>query len=78
MMSGPSPHITELLLAWNKGEDQALDRLMPLVQDELHRLAHGGTIQVALDEAAVIAHEPSADLVALDEALKALACSSET
>ena len=141
MMSGPSAHITELLLAWNKGDDQALDRLMPLVQDELHRLAHryiagerpghplqttalvneaylrlidssrvrwqnrahffavsaqlmrrilvdaartrhklkrgGGAIQVALDEAAVIAYEPSADLVALDEALKTLAAFDE-
>jgi RNA polymerase sigma factor (TIGR02999 family) len=141
MMIGPSPHITELLLAWNKGDDQALDRLMPLVHDELHRLAHhyiagerpghplqttalvneaylrlidssrvrwhnrahffavsaqlmrrilvdmararqklkrgGGAIQVALDEAAVLAHEPSADLVALDEALNTLAAFDE-
>ena len=40
MMSDPPTHITELLLAWNAGDDQALDRLMPLVHDELHRLAH--------------------------------------
>jgi RNA polymerase sigma factor (TIGR02999 family) len=32
--------ITELLLAWNQGDEQALDRLMPLVHRELHRLAH--------------------------------------
>ncbi len=32
--------ITQLLLAWNEGDEQALARLMPLVQDELHRLAH--------------------------------------
>ena len=32
--------ITELLLAWNRGDEQALNRLMPLVQGELHRLAH--------------------------------------
>jgi RNA polymerase sigma-70 factor (ECF subfamily) len=35
-----SQEITQLLLAWNEGDGQALDRLMPLVQDELHRLAH--------------------------------------
>ena len=32
--------ITELLLAWNAGDDEALARLIPLVQDELRRLAH--------------------------------------
>ena len=31
---------TELLLAWNNGEDKALERLVPLVHDELRRLAH--------------------------------------
>jgi RNA polymerase sigma factor (TIGR02999 family) len=35
-----SEDITELLLAWHGGDNQALDRLMPLVQDELRRLAH--------------------------------------
>ena len=30
---------TELLLAWNRGETQALDELMPLVHHELRRLA---------------------------------------
>ena len=39
-MSDASQDVTELLLAWNQGDDQALARLMPLVQDELHRLAH--------------------------------------
>ena len=33
--SGP----TELLRAWSHGDGSALDRLMPLVYDELHRLA---------------------------------------
>jgi RNA polymerase sigma factor (TIGR02999 family) len=33
--------ITELLLAWNNGDEQALDRLVPLVHDQLRRLAHG-------------------------------------
>ena len=35
-----SQNITTLLLAWNAGDREALSRLMPLVQDELHRLAH--------------------------------------
>ena len=39
MMHGASQEITELLLAWNAGDGQALDRLMPLVHGELHRLA---------------------------------------
>lgn len=31
--------ITSLLLAWNKGDDCALVKLMPLVESELHRIA---------------------------------------
>ena len=37
----PSPeHVTDLLLAWNVGDTSALDRLVPIVEAELHRLAH--------------------------------------
>lgn len=39
-MRGAPNDITELLLAWNQGDEQALQELMPLVQYELHRLAH--------------------------------------
>ena len=36
----PSTHeITQLLVAWNNGDAVALDRLMPLVHKELHRIA---------------------------------------
>jgi RNA polymerase sigma factor (TIGR02999 family) len=36
-----SPHeVTHLLLAWRRGDVAALDRLIPLVYEELHRLAH--------------------------------------
>jgi len=35
-----APSITDLLLAWNDGDADALDRLIPLVERELHRLAH--------------------------------------
>ena len=134
----PSAHeVTRLLQAWSEGDQSALDRLIPLVYQELHRLAHhymvrersGHTLQTTallneaylrmvdsakpswqsrthfyavsaqvmrrilvdwarsrqalkrggeaqpleLDEALVVADAPGADLVALDDALKALA-----
>ena len=33
------PDITGLLLAWRRGDDAALSRLIPLVEHELHRIA---------------------------------------
>lgn len=37
----PAPReVTQLLVAWGDGDRSALDKLMPLVYDELHRLAH--------------------------------------
>ena len=39
MPSSPN-EVTELLQRWKSGDDQALDRLTPLVYDQLHRLAH--------------------------------------
>jgi len=39
-MSSSSKEITELLVAWGNGNRAALDKLTPLVYDELHRLAH--------------------------------------
>jgi RNA polymerase sigma factor (TIGR02999 family) len=39
-LSSPS-EITELLVCWGDGDRAALDRLLPLVEGELHRLAHG-------------------------------------
>jgi RNA polymerase sigma-70 factor (ECF subfamily) len=32
--------VTEMLVAWSNGDGSALERLIPLVHDELHRLAH--------------------------------------
>lgn len=32
--------MTDLLAAWSDGDREALDRLLPLVERELHRLAH--------------------------------------
>jgi len=134
----PSPQeISQLLVAWSKGDQAALEKLMPLVYSELHRIAkrymerenpghtlqttaliheaylrladqpqaswqnrahffgvaarvmrhilvdyararnrmkQGGDVQhVSLEEAAVVSREPAAELVALDDALSALA-----
>lgn len=128
--------VTDLLIAWNDGDPSALDRLIPLVEGELRRLAHrhmrrespahtlqttalvnevylklvdqsrahwhnrahffsiaaqimrrilvdyarrnlrkkrgGGAPELPLDEAAVLTHEKSAEMLALDEALARL------
>ena len=129
--------VTQLLLAWNQGDEAALEKLIPLVHGELRRVARrymrrerpghtlqasalvnevylrlvdggdvrwhdrahffaisarlmrrilvdhararrsqkrgGGTAEVSLDEALTVSHEPGHDLVALDDALTALA-----
>jgi len=132
-----APHeVTTLLKKWSDGDERALEQLMPLVHDELHRLAHqhmrregqghilqtsalineaylrlvdqpqirwenrnhffgiaarlmrrilvddarkrnaakrgGSLIQAPLDEAATVADEQSANVAALDDALKIL------
>ena len=133
--------VTEMLVAWSNGDKSALERLIPLVHNELHRLAHrymnrerpghmlqtsalvneaylrlvdashvrwqnrahffavsaqlmrrilvdfarsrnylkrgGDPVQVSLDEALAISPEQNSDLVALDEALNALAAIDE-
>ena len=38
-MTGPDSGITQLLKQWRSGEQTALDQLLPLVYDELHRVA---------------------------------------
>jgi len=138
MMDSPgSAAITRLLVDWRGGDQAALEQLMPLVHDELRRLARrhmahervghtlqatalvneafvrlidvrqvkwqdrahffamssrlmrrilvdfarskgyqkrgGGAQKVSLDDALVVATEPGQDLVALDDALNALA-----
>jgi len=40
-MDAPSTHqITQLLVEWNNGDRVALEKLIPLVHAELHRIAH--------------------------------------
>ena len=136
-MDASSHTITRLLLAWNEGDQAALEQLAPLVERELHRLAlhylkherrghslqatelvneaylrlidwrsvrwqnrahffglaaqmmrrilvdharrrhfqkrGGGAIQVSLARAANLTEERSVDVIALDDALSALA-----
>ncbi len=140
-MTPPTHEVTHLLVAWGSGDRAALDRLVPLVYDELHRLAQsymrreraghslqttaliheaylrlidvrqvqwqnrahffgvaarvmrqilvalarergyqkrgGGTRQISLDKVSVIDEGQDEDLVALDEALRALAAFDE-
>ena len=137
-MTQTSTHeVTRLLLDWSNGDKTALDKLMPLIYEELRRLAHrymsreraghtmqttalvneayvrlinrknvhwqdrahffaiaaelmrtilvdharshatakrgGGARKLSLDEVLVVSQERAADVVALDEALNALA-----
>ena len=39
-MEPDSNEVTQLLLAWSSGDESALNELMPIVYQELHRLAH--------------------------------------
>ncbi len=37
--AGSRSHVTDLLRRWGRGDRDALDRLMPIVYEELHRMA---------------------------------------
>jgi RNA polymerase sigma factor (TIGR02999 family) len=140
-MTRSPEEVTELLVAWRKGDEDARDVLFPLVYQELHRLAHqymsreraghtlqtsalvneaflrladqrdvqwqnrahffgiagqmmrrilvdyarnrryakrgGGAHQVSLDEELIVSEERSAEVVALDDALRGLASLDE-
>ncbi|MGI8836579.1 MAG: ECF-type sigma factor, partial [Pyrinomonadaceae bacterium] len=39
-MTRPSHQVTKLLKDWGAGDESVPDKLMPLVYDELRRLAH--------------------------------------
>ena len=39
MTEVPAHEVTQLLRAWREGDERALEKLMPLVYEELHRLA---------------------------------------
>src|SRR5437588_1012449 len=136
VMKSSSHEVTQLLTDWGNGNQAAADKLMPLVYEELRRLAHqymnkerpghtlqtsglvneaylriidqsqvhwqnrahffgiaaqmmrrilvdyarnrqyakrgGGARQVSLDEAMIVSEERSAEVIALDDALKGL------
>jgi len=141
-MALPSTHeVTQLLKAWTTGDEQALEKLTPLVYEQLHRVAQrcmagersshtlqttalvnevylqlvdcgqinwqdrahffavsaqlmrrilidfarsrgyqkrgGGAPHLSLDDAPSVCNEPDTNLVALDDALKALAAVDE-
>jgi RNA polymerase sigma factor (TIGR02999 family) len=141
-MAVPSTHeITQLLKAWTTGDEQALEKLTPLVYEQLHRVARhymagqrsghilqttalvnevylqlvdcgqmnwqdrahffamsatlmrrilidfarslgsekrgGGVLHISLDEAPSVCTEPDPNLLALDDALKALSAIDE-
>ena len=141
-MAVPSTHeVTQLLKAWTTGDEQALEKLTPLVYERLHRVARhymagqrhghllqttalvnevylqlvdcgqmnwqdrahffavsaqlmrrilidfarsrgcqkrgGGALHISLDEAPSVCKEPDPNLLALDDALKALAAVDE-
>lgn len=40
MRSIPSVEVTQLLLSWRQGQEEALERLLPIVFEELCQLAH--------------------------------------
>jgi RNA polymerase sigma factor (TIGR02999 family) len=44
-----APGITQLLAAWRDGDRGAVDRLMPLVYDELHAIARGQGLRAGAD-----------------------------
>lgn len=40
MTEAPTHQVTQLLIDWSNGDQSAFDRLMPLIDEELRRLAH--------------------------------------
>ena len=61
---------TELLLAWGHGDQDAFDQLVPLVYDELRRLARGHMARERADhtlQASGLVHEAYVRLIELKE-----------
>ena len=44
-MEDTKTEVTRLLIAWREGDEGALNQLMPLVEDELHRIAEAYMVQ---------------------------------
>jgi len=89
MVQSSQPDVTELLVEWSKGSEEALQKLIPLVYRELRRLAGeylrrerrghtlqptgGGVEKLSFDESIGPFPKAPFDLVSLDDALLALA-----
>ena len=41
METSPNNQVTRLLTDWSKGDQAALDQLIPLIYQELHKIANG-------------------------------------
>ena len=72
MLDNPKPSLspTELLLAWGRGEQDAFDQLVPLVYDELRRLARGHMARERADhtlQASGLVHEAYVRLIELKQ-----------
>jgi RNA polymerase sigma factor (TIGR02999 family) len=65
MARGSPPNVTELLVAWNEGDEAALEQLMPVVYDELRRLArrHLAGERGERPQTTALVHDPSLRLV---------------
>lgn len=64
----PPNDITQLLLEWNDGDEESLDQLLPLVYDELRRLAAGEMVRERRDhtlQPTALVHEAFMRLAAL-------------
>jgi RNA polymerase sigma factor (TIGR02999 family) len=48
-MTPATGDVTQLLVAWSKGDEGALEKLTPLVYNELHRLARGYMVKETPD-----------------------------
>jgi RNA polymerase sigma factor (TIGR02999 family) len=72
-MTRPDPTVTELLMQWGQGDADALDRLMPLVYDELRRRAGALMRSERKDhtlQATAVVHEAYARLVQANVSIK--------
>lgn len=64
-----NPDITELLVEWRRGDEQAFDALFPLVYEEMRRRAHGYLRREREDHtlsATALVHEAYLKLIDID------------
>ena len=69
-MAASQHEVTELLRKWRSGDKQALDKLTPLVYDELHRLAHQ---YINRERRGHIDHDAARDISSIRSPLQAVA-----